>query len=106
MTKRKLKGINSKKIPKNKKKKMERTLAKMDEVREKDITLLREEINAKLKFSIAEREKGLKVIQEYKNKIKIIEKQLLKLEGAIIVLSNMKGISKIKKDVENDTNNN
>jgi len=77
--KRKLKGVNSKRIPKHKKEKMEKTLSKMDKTREKDNALLRDLLEDRLKFAIAEREKGLKTIES-------IERKILQLEGAIITI--------------------
>lgn len=89
--KRKLKGVNSKRIPKHKKEKMEKTLAKMDEIREKDNALLRNILEDRLKFAIAEREKGLKTIESIKQKI-------LQLEGAIITIRGILNPPKEKED--------
>ena len=71
----KLKGINSNKIPKEKKKKMEETLERMQKVREQDTLNLRGIIENKLKWA---KENKSKTIEEIKvTMIDIKSKQLL-----------------------------
>jgi len=77
MAKRKLKGVNAKRIPKHKKVKMKKTLNAMSKNRDEDNRILRDVINAKLKWAIAEKEKGT-------NAIARLEKQVIKLEGIIL----------------------
>jgi len=105
MTKRKLKGINSKRIPKYKKEKMKKTLIKMDKTRENDNILLRDLLQSKLKFAIAEREKGIKLIEVYQQKITQTKQQILKLEGAIITIQGTFNASKKKDEEISDKSN-
>lgn len=88
--KRKLKGINIKRIPEDKRKKMEKTLARMDETREKDSINLRTIIEAKLKWAIAEKQKGT-------NQLETLKIQIYRLEGIIIFIKDILNPS-IKED--------
>jgi len=106
MSKRKLKGKNSKRISTEKKKKMDKTLEKMSKVREKDNIILRDVLQAKLKYVLAEREKGIELVKNLKEKIKITENQILKLEGAIITIQGVFTITKQKEEKPNDKSNN
>jgi len=106
MTKRKLKGVNVNRLPKNKKDKMEKTLAKMDKIREDDNILLRDLLQTKLKFAVAERAKGLQAIEIHRNKIDLLKEQVLKLEGAIITIQGILNASTKKEELNGDKSNN
>jgi len=84
MLKRKLKGRNSRKIPQHKKEKMEKTLETMGKNREADNIILRDLLASKLKWAIAEKEKGIKVIDSHQQVIDRTKKIMLKLEGIIM----------------------
>lgn len=84
MAKRKLKGKNVKRIPKHKKKKMDKTLEAMGKNRDKDSRILRDVIIEKLKWAIEETEKGNKAVNAHQEAIEKLKKQLLKLEGIIL----------------------
>ena len=77
-----LKGNNAKRLRPKQKKKMESTLARMQETRENDSKNLRLVIEAKLKWAIAEKEKGI-------NAIKNVQNQVIRLQGAITVLKEL-----------------
>jgi len=78
----KLKGVFSKKIKEEDKKKKERTLKKMQETREKDDRYLRDILKEKLVWATQERQKGLNLIEETKVKV-------LKLNGMIILINDV-----------------
>lgn len=84
MAKRKLKGRNSKRIPQHKKEKMEKTLETMGKNREADNVVLRDLLVNKLKWAIAEKEKGAKVIESHSIVIERTKRIMLKLEGIIM----------------------
>lgn len=62
------------------------TLKRMKEVREADSIHLRNILQEKLEWAKAERQKGLKVIEQYKEHIQLTQNQVLKLEGSIVIL--------------------
>lgn len=82
----KLKGKNSKKIPVSKKEKMEKTLKRMEDARKKDTNNLRVQINVKKKYLVEQKEKAIKAIDMYKEKIIELEEMGLKIEGALVTL--------------------
>lgn len=84
MGKRKLKGINAKRIPEKKKIKMQKTLDNMSKNRDDDNVILRDVMTAKLKWAKEEREKGIKAIESHNQVVERIKKQVLKLEGIIL----------------------
>jgi len=86
MVKRKLKGKNAEKINLEKKDKMEKTLARMDKVREEDSINLRNAIEAKIIQHEGELKATEQVIESYNLKKQEATKVKLKLEGAIISL--------------------
>ena len=101
----KLKGKNSKKIPKEQKKKMEKTLKRMKKVREDDSMYLRDEMQKKLMWLNAERQKGVngvKAIDAQKanleNQKQTLIKQILKIDGAIITLKDILDPKKESKE--------
>lgn len=86
----KLKGNNTKRIPKSKKIKMQKTLDRMAKTRENDTKNLRTAIEAKLKWAEMEKVKGLKIIENIRN-------QVIKLSGSIAVLKELLEGQKEKK---------
>lgn len=78
----KLKGQNAKKLNKKSKKKKEETLARMQKTREEKGTILVSDIQTKLEWAKAERQKAKILIE----KIKL---QSVKLEGAITALEEL-----------------
>lgn len=86
----KLKGQNSKRLKTVQKKKMQKTLDRMSKTREKDSIELRKRINLKLQWALAEKAKGLKIIEN-------IHKQIFKLTGAITALEELLEIKSEEK---------
>jgi len=86
----KLKGVNSKKLKPKQKKKMQETLKRMQEVRDKDDKHLRDILKEKLVWATKERQKGLKFIEETKVKV-------LKLSGMIILINDVLNPKKEEK---------
>jgi len=84
---RKLKGKNAEKIKTDKKEKMEKTLKRMDDVREKDNVNIRDLITKKLAAYAQEREKAAQYITKLKGQIQQLEVQKLKIDGALISLN-------------------
>ena len=70
-------------------KKQEETVEGMKERRAKDCTNLREDIESKLKWANLEKAKGLATIEKQIAQIKENKDTLLKLEGAILVLTQL-----------------
>lgn len=99
MVKRKLKGVNAKRIPKHKKDKMKKTLDIMSKNRDEDNRILRDVLNAKLKWAIAEKEKGIKAIEAHNKVIRNLEKQVITLEGIILGFKSV--LTPPKKEEEN-----
>ena len=86
----KLKGMFSKKLKKEDKKKKEKTLKRMQEVRDKDDQHLREILKNKLVWVTQERQKGLKFIEETKAKV-------YKLTGMIMLINDVLNPKKEEK---------
>ena len=89
MKKLKLKGRNSKRLKPKQKERMQKTLNVMQKNRIEDSHYIRDLINKKLEWAIAEREKGTKAIEPLQNQIKRIITQMNKLDGAILVLNEL-----------------
>jgi len=94
------------KLPEKKRKKMERTLRRMEKVRRIDDMRLRELINAKREWVDKEREKGFNIIEQLdqqiekiKNQQQAIREQILKLDGCALVLDDLIEESK-QMDIE------
>lgn len=83
---RKLKGKNAEKLKLKQRKKMEKTLERMDKIREDDNIRLRTKIEEKVKAHEAEIVKAKGYIESLNKKIESIKDMKLKLEGAIISL--------------------
>jgi len=101
-----LKGRMAEKLPEKKRKKMERTLRRMEKVRRIDDMRLRELINAKREWVDKEREKGFNIIEQLdqqiekiKNQQQAIREQILKLDGCALVLDDLIEESK-QMDIE------
>jgi len=87
----KLKGNNAKRLRPEQKKKMEETLDRMQKTRETDSKNLRTTIEAKLKWAEAEKAKGINALEN-------IQKQILKINGAILVLKELLAPKKEEKE--------
>lgn len=83
---RKLKGKNVAKLKVDKKKKMEKTLKRMDEVRKEDSMRLRTQIEEKIKIHKEDIVKADGYMESLNKKIDSMKDMKLKLEGAIISL--------------------
>lgn len=104
-----LKGVGVKNLPPHKKMLMERTLGRMKETRRKDQMLLRDLVNEKLDWALKEKQKGLDTIESMENQIESLENQkekvgdqVLKLEGIILVLNELKEAG--KEEIEKEKN--
>jgi len=80
--KSKIRGKKSKRIPKEKSEKMEKTIEKMQKMRQEDSVYLRDLLNQKLTWAISEKQKAQTNIE----KLKI---QAHRLEGAIIFIKDV-----------------
>lgn len=92
----KLKGRNVDRFPPEKRARMERTLKRMELTRRNDEMRLRELINAKRDWTIKENQKGLDVLKQFDEQIERIEeqkedirKQMIKLDGCLLVLDDL-----------------
>lgn len=92
----KLKGKTVAELSQEEKDKAEKTLQRMTEVRNKDTQVLRDASQKKLDWAMAEYNKGQDFIKQKQTEIENInlsitkmEDQLLRLEGAIIVLKEL-----------------
>jgi len=86
----KLKGKNVKQLKPEQKKRMKRTLKRMEEIRKTDDKHLRDILKEKLAWATQERQKGLKLIEETKVKV-------LQLNGMIILINDVLNLKKEKK---------
>lgn len=84
---RKLKGKATEKLKSDKKEKMEKTLKRMDVVREIDNVNIRDLITKKLSEYAKEREKADQYIIKFKGQVQQLEAQKLKIDGALISLN-------------------
>lgn len=71
----------------NRKKKYKKTIKRMKKIREKDTIRLRKNIKDKLAWAKDDQKKGLQAIEEFKKRININTRELLKLEGIILALT-------------------
>jgi hypothetical protein len=81
-----LKGKNSKKIPKVKKDKMNKTLKKMDESRKVDSATLRVLLTQKMQQLAIESKKADEAIIATESKVRDYKDMKLRIEGALISL--------------------
>jgi len=90
-------------LPPEKRERMERTLRRMEETRRNDDMYLRDVIKNKLEWAKTERQKGFdmidglnkrlqEVIKDTENRISEINKQILKLDGIVLVLDELNEI--------------
>ena len=86
----KLKGNVAKNLKKRDKNKKEKTLKRMQKVRDKDDKYLRDILKEKLVWATQERQKVLKYIEETKTKV-------LKLSGMIILINDVLNPKKEEK---------
>lgn len=100
MARRKLKGKNSENIKDEKKVKMEKTLERMDKVRENDNENLRDSITQRLKWINEQKTKGLELIEKYKKEIEMLKVKIYKLQGAEVTLMEI-----LKPEKENNSDN-
>lgn len=103
----KLKGEVVKKIPKEKKEKMEKTLERMNKVREEDSMFLRDKLNEKLKWLEEQRQKGTEAIkkidlqqQTLLQQKQSLTTQILKIDGAILTLKDILNTEKPKEETK------
>ena len=80
-------GRNYKRLNKKQKAKIDKTTKRMKRVREKDTIRLRKNIEDKLDWAKVEQKKGLQAIEEFKNRVQINTRELLKLEGIILAFT-------------------
>lgn len=85
----KLRGKNFERMSKKQKVKVEKTVKRMSNIRKKDSINLRKNIKDKLEYAQQEKKKGLKAIENFKNNIQINTREIWKLEGVILVLSQL-----------------
>ena len=71
----------------NRKKKYKKTINRMKKIREKDTVRLRKNIKDKLAWAKEEQKKALQTIEIWKKNIQINNRELLKLEGIILALT-------------------
>ena len=87
-------------LPPEKREKMERTLRRMEKTRRNDDMYLRDVVKNKLDWAKSERQKGFdmidglnkrlqEVIKDTENRISEINKQILKLDGIVLVLDEL-----------------
>ena len=96
----KLKGKVLERLPPAQIVRLEATLKRMERVRREDDMFLRDVIKEKLEWAKAERQKGFDTIKMFKTKSDDVHRQILKLEGIILVLIELVDIEKC--DVEKE----
>ena len=69
--------------------KMTKTLERMTQIREADTIRLRQQITEKLKWLFEERQRGLTARQQHTQQIEELDRQLLRLDGAVLVLESL-----------------
>ena len=82
-------GKNYSRMNKTQKEKIDKTIARMEKIRTDDNIRLRKNIKDKLEWAKEEKEKGLRAIEDFKNRIQINTREILKLEGIILVLTQL-----------------
>ncbi len=83
----KLRGKNYKRTRGQQKKKLEKTLKRMEKIRKNDNKRLRKSIKDKLEWAIDQKKKGLEAIERFKQSIQINTKEIWKLEGIILAFT-------------------
>lgn len=97
---KKLKGVNAKRLKNPQKKKMEKTLKRMDKIRNDDSIRLRTKIEEQINKHKVDVAKADGFILEENKKIETVKVMKLKLEGAIISLQEV-----LNNDTESNTDN-
>ena len=78
--------------------KIDKTVKKMNKTRQKDDIRLRKNIKEKLEWAISEKKKAEETIANWNKNIQINSREILKLTGIILVLSQLLEESNIKKE--------
>ena len=97
-------GKNLKKMNKKQRAKTEKTLKRMNKTRENDNIRLRQEIKDKLEYALQEQKKGAEAISIWQKNIQRNAKELLKIEGIVLVLRQLLEESN-KKEKKHDKKN-
>lgn len=84
-----LKGKMLERLSPDKRERMERTLRRMEDVRRNDDMRVRELIVAKKDWAEKERQKGFDVISKLEDQIEEVKKQIIKLDGCLLVLTDL-----------------
>ena len=82
-------GKNYNRMNKKQKEKTKKTFERMEKIREKDDIRLRQNMKEKLEWALAEQKKGSEAIKFWTNNIQKNTKELLKIEGIILVLKQL-----------------
>jgi peptidoglycan hydrolase CwlO-like protein len=95
----KLKGKMLERLSPDKRERMERTLRRMEDVRRNDDMRVRELIIAKKDWAEKEKKKGFDIIAKLEQQIKDIKKQIITLDGCLLVLDDLDAdIKKMDED--------
>jgi len=92
------KGKNYSRMNKKQQVKVDKTIKRMEKTRIKDDVRLRKSIKAKLEWAKEQKKKGLEAVEDFKKRIQTNTKELLKLEGIILVLSQILQEEQPKKE--------
>ena len=101
MKKMKLQGTNSKKIPKEKKEKMDKTLEDMTDVRNTDNVRLRLIIQKQIDYLNEQHANAIKVINTLNKQLKDVTEKAIKIEGALLGLTRVLSIADGKEIKKN-----
>ena len=82
-------GKNYNRMSEKQKQKIEKTVKRMENIRMEDNIRLRKNIEEKLEWAIEQKKKGLEAIENWKKNIQKNTQELFKLEGIILVLSQL-----------------
>ena len=97
-------GKNFKKMNKKQKEKTKKTFERMNKIRKNDNIRIRQNIKDKLEYALQEQKKGAEAISIWQKNIQKNAKELLKIEGIILVLTQLLEESN-KKEKRNDKKN-
>ena len=93
----KSRGRNYKRLNKKQKVQVDKTVKRMSKVRAKDSIRLRQNIKNKLAWAKEQQKKGLEAIEVWKKNIQKNSGELLKLQGIILVLTQLLEETESKK---------
>ena len=82
-------GKNYERMNKKQKEKIDKTTTRMKKIRVNDTIKLRKNIKDKLEWAKEQKKKGLEAIENWKKCIQKNTQELFKLEGIILVLSQL-----------------